>query len=67
MLQEMLDQVQEVYSHLEGVQAAAFSFWMFCVACFCAAGGYIVYLGIAHVFRMIFPKRISGLNPKNRF
>jgi len=67
MVQEMLNQVKEVYSHLNGVQAAAFSFWMMCVAIFCATGGYIVYLSVAHVFRMIFPKRINGLNPKNRF
>ena len=63
----MLNQVQEVYSHLHGVQAAVFSFWMFCVALFCATGGYIVYLFITRVFRTIFPKRINGLNPKNRF
>lgn len=67
MLETITNEIHRIYSHLDGVQSAAFSFWLLCVACFCATGGYIVYLGIAHVFRMIFPKRISGLNHKNRF
>jgi hypothetical protein len=54
MLQEMVNQVKEVYSHLQGAQAAIFSFWLFCVAGFCAIAGYLVYLGAETLFKRIF-------------
>jgi hypothetical protein len=65
MLQEMLNQVKEVYSNLEGVQAAVFSFWMICVAFFYGGIIYLISIGIKSLFqRFVKPQ---GLNPKNRF
>ena len=65
MLQEMLNQVKEVYSNLEGVQAAVFSLWMICVAFFYGGIIYLISIGIKSLFqRFVKPQ---GLNPKNRF
>lgn len=58
MLQEMLNQVKEVYSNLEGVQAAVFSFWMVCVAFFYGGIAYMLLLGIKHLVKKLFPQNI---------
>ena len=58
MLQEMLNQVKEVYSNLHGVQAAVFSFWMICVAFFYGGIIYICFLGIKHLIKKFFLQNI---------
>lgn len=57
MLQEMLNQVKEVYSNLEGVQAAVFSFWMICVAFFYGGILYLTLIGIKSLFQKFKPQR----------
>jgi hypothetical protein len=57
MLQTISNETHRIYSGLTGVQAAAFSFWFLCVACFCSIAGYIVYLGAADLIKRILPKR----------
>jgi hypothetical protein len=58
MLQEMLNQVKEIYSNLEGVQAAVFSFWMICVAFFYGGILYLALTGIKHLIKKFFPQNI---------
>lgn len=57
MLQEMLNQAKEVYSNLEGVQAAVFSFWMICVAFFYGGILYLTLIGIKSLFQKFKPQR----------
>jgi hypothetical protein len=67
MVQEIIQEIQKLWPELEGVQKAAFSFWLLVVVFFYSVLGYMCYLALAHVFQKIWPKKIQGLNPKNRF
>lgn len=67
MVQEIIQEITSMWSELEGVQKAAFSFWLIVVAFFYGTLCYISYLGLAHILQKIWPKKIQGLNPKNRF
>jgi hypothetical protein len=67
MVQEIIQDMTRIWSQLEGVQQAAFSFWLIVVAGFYGTLCYISYLGLAHILQKIWPKKTQGLNPKNRF
>jgi hypothetical protein len=67
MVQEIIQEITSMWPELEGVQKAAFSFWLIVVAFFYGTLCYISYLGLAHIFQKIWPKKTPGLNPKNRF
>jgi hypothetical protein len=67
MIETIINETQRIYSHLDGVESAAFSFWLLCVACFYGTLCYLSYLALAYLFQKIWPKKINGLNPKNRF
>ena len=65
MLEKIFNETIRIYSQLDGVESAAFSFWLLCVALFYGGIAYFITTTIAGWIKAALPQR-AGQQHKNR-
>jgi hypothetical protein len=65
MLETITNEIQRIYSNQSGVESAAFSFWLLCVALFYGGIAYFITTTIAGWIKTALPQR-AGQQHKNR-
>jgi hypothetical protein len=65
MFETIINETQRIYSHLDGVESAAFSFWLLCVALFYGGIAYLITTTVSGWIKSLLPQR-AGQQHKNR-